>query len=261
MTLGARIKMHRQNAGLSQEAVADLVGVSRQAVTKWERDQTAPSMGNLLRLAEILGTTVPQLASDDSGPDQLTAQEVSRLLQAEQDRRAQKRHSELKRNLCFALLTAGGYLLVYLLGKLLTGSPQSSSFLGWLLGCDSTSYLFGWLLSSKLFWMAMLVSTLPALWGKIYFSLTTWAAFSIGIPVGELLGPYPAGAAFGHGHYGWAIWGGIFLVSAAMGILLERIAARESSLCSRKGAVWLAAWLGCCLLVTLFLLLSRPEFS
>lgn len=36
MSLGERIKSHRRHCGLSQEKVAEAVGVSRQAVTKWE---------------------------------------------------------------------------------------------------------------------------------------------------------------------------------------------------------------------------------
>ena len=43
MALSDRIKNCRQSAGLSQEKMAELVGVSRQAVTKWEAGQTAPS--------------------------------------------------------------------------------------------------------------------------------------------------------------------------------------------------------------------------
>ena len=58
MSLGERIKEQRKNCGLSQEKVAELVGVSRQAVTKWEAEQSAPSTENLFRLAEIFGTTV-----------------------------------------------------------------------------------------------------------------------------------------------------------------------------------------------------------
>ena len=42
MTVGERIKTCRQNTGMSQEKVADLIGVSRQAVTKWEANQSAP---------------------------------------------------------------------------------------------------------------------------------------------------------------------------------------------------------------------------
>ena len=40
--------------------------------------------------------------------------------------------------------------------------------------------------------------------------------------LGTLLGPNPEGAAYGHGHYGWAIWGGVFLLSMPAGALLER---------------------------------------
>ena len=66
MTLGTRIKEHRTKAKLSQEKVAELVGVSRQAVTKWESDQSAPTMDNLFRLAEIFGTTVDALVTDET---------------------------------------------------------------------------------------------------------------------------------------------------------------------------------------------------
>ena len=47
-TLGQRIREHRRRAGLSQEALARRMDVSRQAVTKWESGQSAPSTENLL---------------------------------------------------------------------------------------------------------------------------------------------------------------------------------------------------------------------
>ena len=61
MTVGERIKTCRQNTGMSQEKIADLIGVSRQAVTKWEADQSAPNTENLFKLAELFGTTVDML--------------------------------------------------------------------------------------------------------------------------------------------------------------------------------------------------------
>lgn len=60
-TLGQRIKEHRRRAGMSQEALARRMDVSRQAVTKWESGQSAPSTENLFRLAELFGTTVDLL--------------------------------------------------------------------------------------------------------------------------------------------------------------------------------------------------------
>ena len=46
MTLGERLKMYRTQKGLSQEKIADMLDVSRQAVTKWEAGQTTPSSNN-----------------------------------------------------------------------------------------------------------------------------------------------------------------------------------------------------------------------
>jgi len=55
--------MHRSQNGFSQEKVAELVGVSRQAVTKWELNQSAPSTANLITLAEIFKITLDDLVS------------------------------------------------------------------------------------------------------------------------------------------------------------------------------------------------------
>jgi len=63
MTLGEKIKMYRSQNGLSQEKIAELVGVSRQAVTKWESGQSAPSTANLITLAEIFKISMDDLVS------------------------------------------------------------------------------------------------------------------------------------------------------------------------------------------------------
>lgn len=64
MTLGEKIKAQRKRAGLSQEKLADLVGVSRQAVTKWEANQSAPSTDNLISLAGLIQIPLDELVSD-----------------------------------------------------------------------------------------------------------------------------------------------------------------------------------------------------
>ena len=220
MSLGERIKACRQQAGLSQENVAEAVGVSRQAVTKWETGQSAPSTENLFRLAELFGTTADLLLTAPAGPP--LAEQLFTLYQAERAQRVAVRRAARIRNIRAALWTLAGYRVVYLICKLLWGAREQSSLLGWLLGTGSTAYLFGWLLTSRLFWAAMAVSAIPALFGKRRFAAVTLAAFALGIPLGEQLGPCPAGIPYGHSHYGWAIWGGIFLVSAAVGIIWEK---------------------------------------
>ena len=52
MTLGERIRDERKKRGLSQEELADILNVSRQAITKWETDRGIPDIANLIRISE-----------------------------------------------------------------------------------------------------------------------------------------------------------------------------------------------------------------
>ena len=61
MTLGEKISFLRQGKGISQEKLAELIGVSRQAVTKWENGNANPDTENLIRLAEIFGVSLDEL--------------------------------------------------------------------------------------------------------------------------------------------------------------------------------------------------------
>lgn len=65
MTLGQAIQYYRKRQGLSQEALAELVGVSRQAVSKWELDDATPEVAKLKALAAVFGITVDQLLSEE----------------------------------------------------------------------------------------------------------------------------------------------------------------------------------------------------
>lgn len=62
-TIGKRIAQLRKNKGLKQENLAEMLGVSGQAVSKWENDQSCPDISILPQLAQILGVTVDELLS------------------------------------------------------------------------------------------------------------------------------------------------------------------------------------------------------
>ena len=57
----ARLKMFRTESGLTQEELAEKLGVSRQAVAKWERGESVPDIESCVKLADIYGTTVDML--------------------------------------------------------------------------------------------------------------------------------------------------------------------------------------------------------
>lgn len=61
MTMGQRIAQRRKQLGLSQEALADAVGVSRQAVSKWELDEAQPDAAKIVLLAQALEMTTDKL--------------------------------------------------------------------------------------------------------------------------------------------------------------------------------------------------------
>ena len=61
MTLGQRIQELRKQAGLSQEGLGEALGVSRQAVSKWEGDNGIPELDTLIAMSKLFGITVGQL--------------------------------------------------------------------------------------------------------------------------------------------------------------------------------------------------------
>ena len=62
-TLGKRIAALRREKGLKQDELAEKLGVSAQAVSKWENDQTCPDISLLPSLAKTLGVSVDELLS------------------------------------------------------------------------------------------------------------------------------------------------------------------------------------------------------
>lgn len=62
MALGENISAERKRQGFSQDDIAVLIGVSRQAVSKWEKGLSSPSTENMIKLAEILKVSVEKLS-------------------------------------------------------------------------------------------------------------------------------------------------------------------------------------------------------
>lgn len=65
VSIGNRLYQYRRKSGLSQEELAAKLGVSRQAVSKWERAEAAPDTDNLINLSKIYGVTLDELINTD----------------------------------------------------------------------------------------------------------------------------------------------------------------------------------------------------
>ena len=69
LAMAQRLVDRRKAAGLSQEALAAQLGVSRQAVSKWERSESSPDTDNLIALAALYGVSLDELLYGEAAND------------------------------------------------------------------------------------------------------------------------------------------------------------------------------------------------
>ncbi len=70
MRLPEKILYYRKKAGLSQEALAEQIGISRQAISKWETGEAVPEISKLVTLAKVFNVSVDLLLSEDDLKEQ-----------------------------------------------------------------------------------------------------------------------------------------------------------------------------------------------
>jgi len=68
MTLGEKLQNLRREKGISQDRLAELLDVSRQAVSKWERDEAIPETDKVIKLSEVFSVSIDYLLKDTIQP-------------------------------------------------------------------------------------------------------------------------------------------------------------------------------------------------
>ena len=107
------VELRKQNK-LSQEALAEKLGLSRQSISKWERAEASPDTDNLIALAELYGITLDQLLGNDEVKTEPQPQQAKKSLSAKQI----KGKSNLKK----APLLFLGAIAVYVGGGIILGA-------------------------------------------------------------------------------------------------------------------------------------------
>ena len=95
----------RKQAGLSQEELADKLGLSRQAVSKWERAEASPDTDNLICLAKLYNVSLDELLSTEDDVETIVKEQVAKgeeidddELRNLDDERREKEQQVKKRN-------------------------------------------------------------------------------------------------------------------------------------------------------------------
>ena len=81
-TLGGKIQRCRKGLGISQEELAQRLGVSRQSVAKWETGQSVPDLNRLVTLADMLGASLDYLLRDTIPQEAAAVPESAPAIQA-----------------------------------------------------------------------------------------------------------------------------------------------------------------------------------
>ena len=84
-TMGKRIAGNRRRLGLTQEQLAEKLGVTAQAVSKWENDQSCPDISMLPSLAEIFGVTTDEMLGVERRAPEAAVQEAEVVTEPEGD--------------------------------------------------------------------------------------------------------------------------------------------------------------------------------
>lgn len=103
----------RKEKGISQEALAEVIGVSRQAISKWETGATQPEMSNIIRLCEILEVS-PNVLFGQEEPKE----PASGVVSADTENGSLTKETKEKRKLIIIVLAVCCILLGMLLGFL-----------------------------------------------------------------------------------------------------------------------------------------------
>lgn len=121
MNIGERIIALRKEKAISQGELAQKMGVSRQAVSKWEQGLSSPDTAKLIQLAQILGTEVEYLATGTHPEPRDLVLNVVETVERVEERvvvRHAKRKPVKKNPIDYWLVGGLGFVLGLLVGQL-----------------------------------------------------------------------------------------------------------------------------------------------
>lgn len=200
MTLGERIRNCRLEKKLTQDAVARALGLSRQAVTKWENGSAAPSTENLIRLTELFEVPLETLIGHETttSPDQTIPQK--------------KQGDSTLRNLLdpfkFQIITAAAFLCIW----------GTCRILFHLFGIPSL--LWRWLNLYHILPITCLFSVCAATLKRRWISGSLVIGSIAALIVGELLGMHEHIHSATGRHNGWVYYLATLFTFCLLGIAI-----------------------------------------
>lgn len=117
MTIADRIQSLRKSKGMSQEELADAVGVSRQAVSKWESEQATPDLDKVIIMSDIFDVTTDYLLKGIEPVETVDHKTMADVV--DQKILTEKNGKRAKSILKWVLIIAGALVVIDLISMLI----------------------------------------------------------------------------------------------------------------------------------------------
>lgn len=251
MTIGEKIRQRRREKGLTQDALANALEISRQAVAKWESGQSAPATENLLKLATLLEVPLEELAGPKEQPPSALEEYARRQLEQERKRQAAK--AALWAELKGTGAIAAGYLAVYL------------ACLAFFYLAGARSCVWGWMQSCHVLAVTCLVHLAFRLLGRRRAGRALLAGTLAAIPLANAAGLAVMERTLTGRNYGWVFYLAVLFAFCGLGWLWELRTAKEKSAAParrrRAAGAALAAALSLLFLACVFLAVRQIQYG
>lgn len=225
MTIGDKIKNLRKENGMTQDAVAAALDVTRQAVAKWESNQAAPSTTNIMKLAELFQIQFQDLLSQEDVPMAEIQKYIVKVAQAEEKRK--EKWETAKKILVSGLKISFSYLILVLICWIafhLLGVPD---------------YVWSWSISHFIFPIAYLYSLAGCLLYREKLGYYTFIGTTIGLILGNVVGSITPKNTVLHFNNGWIALLACIGAFSLCGVVVSFVKTRKGNeidplICSNK---------------------------
>lgn len=142
MTLGERLLEYRTNLKMSQDTLAEKVGVTRQTVSKWETDQSAPEFNKIIPLCEIFGITADELIKGEKQEESKGFEEFENKKKADEHNQKRNKQKGIFLSISVFLYIIGTFSIPYMIVALEYNEGKAIMIASTLWrNCDSYAYL------------------------------------------------------------------------------------------------------------------------
>ena len=189
MAIGDKIRALRKEKGMTQDAIAEALDVTRQAVAKWESNQAAPSTTNIMKLAELFQVQFQDLLSQEEIPNAEIQKYIVKVAQAEEKRK--EKRAVAKGFFTSGLKISGCYLVLFLLCWVifhLIGAPD---------------YIWSWSTGHYIFLVTYLYSVAGCLLYREKLGYYTLVGTAVGLILGNIVGSITPNNSVLRFNHGW----------------------------------------------------------